>query len=165
MSPVFKNVKQIKEEPELDTEATIERVNRTKAEQEMWRESVLSSLKELMTSYVNLQQQSYVAKDKLMYICATGAIFLLDALDVATIQMETYELEEPLVFVKQLQDNVNAENLRKLQQLCDRYAKNVCDFRKHPDVECHNYTIGDLIGMGIRLLNHPEQMEDFRLFK
>ena len=135
-------------------------------EEKKRRESAVSSLKDLLPFYSDLQQKAYIDKDRLAYIYATGALFFFDNFNVITEEMEVYEIEMITNFFNQSKDQITEDNLLRLKQLCYYHHKaDIRTFRVHPNVECTNYTIGDLIGMGIRLINYPDKMSEYNLFK
>ena len=137
-----------------------------KQEEMKRRESAFSSLNDLMPFYNDLQQKAHDDKDRLTYIYATGAIFFFDNFNAITEEMEVYKIEELTDFFNLSKDQITEDNLLRLKQLCYYHHKaNIRAFRVHPDVECTNYTIGDLIGMGIRLINYPDKMVEYKLFK
>ena len=137
-----------------------------KQEEMKKRESAVSSLKDLMPFYNDLQQKAHDDKDRLTYIFATGAIFFFDNINVITEEMAVNKIEEITDFFNQSKDQITEDNLLRLKQLCYSHHKaNISTYRVHPDVECTNYTIGDLIGMGIRLINYPDKMREYKLFK
>lgn len=166
----WKTLEQMKnetpEERRLREKLRMEREQEIEEQMKKERETAINTLKDLLPSFLNMQENAHDQKDRLTYICATGAIFYLDSVEAFTDTIPTYEIANLALFFRQLPDNINIDNMFKLKSLCSSsHSVDIRNYRVHPDFYCTNYSIGDLIGMGIRILDAPEKMKEYTPFQ
>ena len=159
----------LKETPEESRAREIERLKceqeRQRAEEEQ-RASALSSLKSLEPNYLELQQKAHDEKDKIMYSYSTGALFFFDNVEALTSEMKLYEIDSVIDFFNELLTGADVEKMHKLMELCNHFSKvNLRQYRVHPDVDFTNYTISDVIGIGIRMLQDSDYNDVYNIFK
>ena len=123
-------------------------------------ESTLSSCEEL-------RDKAFEQKDPLLYIYATGLLFLIKNIDNLPFDLDAHNELSQLILNGTMSGSkaVDIDSLTKMSDLCQS-AKNV-DLFDIPGHENHpiilngkKYTIRDLIGLAISIIRNQKEIEE-----
>ena len=123
-------------------------------------ESTLSSCEEL-------RDKAFEQKDPLLYIYATGLLFLIKNIDALPSDIDDYNELSRLILDGTVSGSkaVDIDSLTKMGDLCRR-AKKV-DLFDIPGRENHpiilngkNFSIRDLIGLAIKIIQNQKEIEE-----
>lgn len=120
----------------------------------------VSAIKTQASSIRTVQGIAYEKKDSLSYAYATGLLFLINNCDISTDEVILTDIED-LVVLKPV-EKIDEDVLHRIKKVCYKLNHDVFDIDASSELIEKNFSIGDLLGLGVWMLSEEtKQSADF----